>query len=134
MNTDPALREATPVRLLVVEDDIPLSWFIKDLMEDTIFDAKLVYSVEQAEDMLKLQPFDLLLLDISLPGEDGLTFYRRKKDVLPPTLLMSAVNRSVVYSGEIPLSHFLAKPFTPDELMKSLHHVLDDGNFPRMSP
>ena len=112
MSADIAPIDSTPIRLLVVEDDIPLAWLIKNLMEDTIFEPTLVFSVEQAEDLLKLQPFDLILLDISLPGEDGLTFYRRKKDVLPPTLLMSAVNRSVIYSGEIP-RHI----FSPNHLL-----------------
>lgn len=121
----PALRTGESVRLLVVEDDVPLTWFIKDLLAGTRYETRLVFSVEQAEVMLKENPFDLLLLDISLPGEDGLSFYRRKRETLPPTLLMSAVNRSVVYTGELPLSHFLPKPFTPDELLRRLHLVLD---------
>ena len=114
-----------PARLLVIEDDIPLTGSIKDLLDGTNFETKMVFSVEQAEAVMKDHHFDLILLDISLPGEDGLTFYRRRKDSLPPTLLMSAVNRSVVYSGEIPLTHFLAKPFTPDELLRRLHYILN---------
>lgn len=127
-----ALREASASsrprpRLLVVEDDAVLAGMIRDILDDHDLELDLAGSVEAAERLLMKGRYDLLLLDISLPGENGLSWFRRvPASSLPPVLFMSAIDRIAHGGTDIPAESWLAKPFGPDELVCRLRNALGD--------
>ncbi len=114
-------------RVLIVEDDPVLSGLFRAYLEGEELEYTVVSSVVAAEQKLAAHPFDLLLLDISLPGEDGLSFYRRARRTLPPTIFMSAIDRLLHAGSDIPSSSWLPKPFGPEELIQRLHEGLGRG-------
>lgn len=114
-------------RILVVDDDTALS----DLVADYL--AMSNFHVEQAGDglamrsCLNLHDVDLVVLDLMLPGEDGLTLLRWLQEHHgPPVIIVSARGDEVdrVVGLEMGADDYLAKPFGPRELLARIRAVL----------
>jgi len=67
-------------KILIVEDERVLAEMYKDKFEEEGFVVDLVFSSEEATDYLKNNAPDLILLDILLPGENGISFLKRIKE------------------------------------------------------
>ncbi len=117
-----------PQRLLVVDDDPRLRDLLRRYLSDNGF---AVYTAENATAMGKLwqrERFDLLILDLMLPGEDGLAVLRRlrgNKDETP-VLMLTAKGEDVdrILGLEMGADDYLPKPFNPRELLARVHAVL----------
>lgn len=124
---------ASPARILVVDDDPAL----RQLLEDYL--AANGFSVVSAEDgasmrrVLAEQPVDAIVLDLMLPGEDGLALTRqlRARSNLP-ILMLSACGEEMdrVVGLEVGADDYLAKPFGPRELLARLRALLRRGQSP----
>jgi DNA-binding response OmpR family regulator len=114
-------------RVLIVEDDPVLTGLFREYLDGEEIDFSVAATVFEAEQRLRESDFDLLLLDISLPGEDGLSFYRRARQRLPRTLFMSAVDRLLHAGSDIPSDSWLPKPFGPEELSQRIWECLAPG-------
>ncbi len=117
--------------ILVVEDDPGIRMLVADLLRGEGFD------VETAEDatemngvMSRLRP-DLMILDVMLPGEDGLSICRRirAQDWLP-ILMLTAKSEEVdrVVGLELGADDYLVKPFGPRELLARVRALLRRSN------
>jgi two-component system, OmpR family, phosphate regulon response regulator OmpR len=114
-------------RILIVEDDTEL----RDLVVDYL--ARSGYQLEVAGDgasmraVLNAQTIDLIVLDLMLPGEDGLTLLRWLSEQHgPPVIIVSARGDEVdrVVGLELGADDYLAKPFGPRELLARVRAVL----------
>jgi two-component system, OmpR family, phosphate regulon response regulator OmpR len=114
-------------RILVVDDDIAL----RDLIADYL--CLSGYTVEVAGDgaamraLLAQQAVDLVVLDLMLPGEDGLSLLRWLREHHgPPVIIISARGDEVdrVVGLELGADDYLAKPFGPRELLARVRAVL----------
>ena len=117
--------------ILIVEDDPDIRRLVAGLMRENGFE------VEEAEDgaglnaaLVRGRP-DLVILDLMLPGEDGLSICRRlrAKDGLP-ILILSAKSDEIdrVIGLEIGADDYLVKPFGPRELLARVRAVLRRGS------
>ena len=129
---------AAPVRLdgvciLLVEDDVDT----RDVMILVLSEAgaKVVTagSADDAMQALATQPFDAILCDIGLPGEDGFSFMRRARTTLEacrgiPALALSAFARKhdKQRARDVGFDGHLAKPVDPVELLRTLGELLPD--------
>ncbi|WP_397401175.1 response regulator [Phenylobacterium sp.] len=115
-------------RILMVDDDAG----IRDVVSD--FLGRHGYRVETAADGQEMQralergPVDLIVLDVMLPGEDGLAICRRltSSDSCPPIIMLSAMGEDTdrIVGLELGADDYLAKPCNPRELLARVRAVL----------
>jgi two-component system OmpR family response regulator len=123
-----AAAAATAARILMVDDDPG----IRDVVSD--FLGRHGYQVETAADgremdgVLERGPVDLIVLDIMLPGEDGLAICRRLASVqeMPPIIMLSAMGEDTdrIIGLEVGADDYLPKPCNPRELLARVRAVL----------
>jgi two-component system phosphate regulon response regulator OmpR len=112
----------------VVDDDPELRKMVGTYLIDQGYDVRCLCDVKQLEARLECQRPDLLVLDVMLPGDDGLTALRRLRDAgddLPVVMLTArgeAVDR--IIGLEQGADDYLAKPFMPRELSARIEAVL----------
>jgi two-component system phosphate regulon response regulator OmpR len=118
----------TASRLLVVDDDPRLRDLLRRYLTENGFN---VYVAENAQAMNKLwlrERFDLLILDLMMPGEDGLSVLRRLRGSNDPTpiVMLTAKGEDVdrIVGLEMGADDYLPKPFNPRELLARINAVL----------
>jgi DNA-binding response OmpR family regulator len=110
-----------PPSLLIVEDDANLRLGLCDNLRDEGYEVVVAASAREAEPLLRERSFDLLLLDVMLPGEDGYAFCRRLRASGVRTLVMMLTARSleddIVRGFEAGAQDYLTKPYRLRELL-----------------
>lgn len=108
-------------RILIVEDDANLRLGLRDNLRDEGYDVAVASSAREAELLLREHPFDLLLLDVMLPGEDGYSFCRRLRASGVRSMVMMLTARSLeedlVRGFEAGAQDYLTKPYRLRELL-----------------
>jgi DNA-binding NtrC family response regulator len=106
-------------KLLIVDDDAPLLESLR-IVFDGIYDVSTALSAEEAAILLAQQAVDVMLLDVILPGINGVDFLRRVRESHPhlPVVMISGVSsiRPVMMALELGASDYIRKPFDIDEL------------------
>lgn len=113
--------------ILVVDDDSSLREQIVAYLKDHGYAVHAAADAEQMERALAASPIDLIVLDIMLPGEDGLSICRRlAKESGPGIIMVSALGEEVdrVLGLEIGADDYLSKPCSPRELLARVKAVL----------
>jgi DNA-binding NtrC family response regulator len=118
-------------KILVVDDD-PMVLDSCDLvLRSEGYEVVLTSSVKQALEVLEEKNFDLLLVDVIMPEYDGMYLIGNVRENLPnlPILVMSGYPTPETISSGMRMgaTHFIAKPFTPDELITAVHKALSSG-------
>jgi len=113
-------QEAQTRRILMVEDEVDLGAVVARHLESDGNSVQLVTSGEGALDAMRAEPFDLVLLDIMLPGIDGLEVCRwmRSQRILTPVIMLTARSSEPdkVLGLETGADDYLTKPFSLKEL------------------
>ena len=113
--------------ILVVDDDDGIRSLVKQYLNQNDY---LVTTAKNSEDALKktkIIKFDLIVLDIMMPGKTGLEFtYENKKKIDTPILLLTAKGEASerIEGLEIGADDYLAKPFEPKELTLRINNIL----------
>jgi two-component system phosphate regulon response regulator OmpR len=117
-----------PSKVLVVDDDPRLRDLLRRYLTDNGF---TVYTAENGQTMNKLwlrERFDVLILDLMLPGEDGLSILRRLRGAneTTPIIMLTAKGEDVdrIVGLEMGADDYLPKPFNPRELLARINAVL----------
>jgi two-component system phosphate regulon response regulator OmpR len=113
--------------ILVVDDDARLAQLLRRYLGDNGFRVTVAGSAEEAKGLLSTLEFDLLVLDVMMPGISGIDFtreLRRANDV--PILLLTAMGEpeNRIAGLESGADDYLSKPFEPRELVLRLHSIL----------
>lgn len=122
----PAVRQS--MRILVVEDEARLAAFIRNGLQENAFAADIAGDGPSALDLARTTPYDLVILDIMLPGMDGLAVCRELRllhlDI--PILMLSArgVVEDRVRGLESGADDYLTKPFAFSELLARVRALL----------
>jgi two-component system OmpR family response regulator len=114
-------------RVLIVDDARDIREPLVTYLRGNGLDPHAVDSVAAATSYMSRKPVDLIVLDIMLPGEDGLSFCRRLRAEAPtPVILLSARSDEVdrIVGLEVGADDYLAKPFNPRELLARIQAVL----------
>ena len=119
------------MRLLVVEDDAALRRGLVQGLANHGFAVDAAESAEAAADLLSLSPYDLLVLDLGLPGADGSTLLRRirARGGTVPVLILTARGgvEDQVAGLDAGADDYVKKPFTLAELAARIRAVLRRG-------
>ena len=118
----------TMKRLLVVDDDRRLRDLLQRYLGEQGFAVKAVENAEMMDKALAREAFDLLVLDLMLPGEDGLSICRRLRDASPELaiIMLTAKGDEIdrIVGLEMGADDYLPKPFNPRELVARIQAVL----------
>ncbi len=116
------------MRLLLVEDDLMLGVAVQRILRQESFAVDWLRDGEEAELALDALPYDLLLLDLGLPGKDGLDILhdlRRSGSSLPVIILTARDAVSDRIRGlDSGADDYLVKPFDPDELAARIRALM----------
>ena len=119
--------EAEVANLLVVDDDPEIRELTEAYLCQQGFEVACVDSGEAMDAYLKEHSVDLIILDLMLPGEHGLSIARRlKNDGDVPIVIVSAQGDDIdrIVGLEVGADDYLAKPFNPRELLARIRAVL----------
>lgn len=110
--------------ILIVEDEIPINELIRRNLILAGHDCVSVYDGETALRELDMRPFDLLLLDIMLPGADGFEVYQEAEGI--PTIFLTARGglKDRVKGLKMGADDYIVKPFEMLELLARVEAVL----------
>lgn len=119
---------ATTKHLLVVDDDPKLRELLRRYLSENQFEVSLAQDGPTMNRLLQRQPVDLIVLDLMLPGEDGLSIVRRLRGAgeRTPVIMLTAKGDDVdrILGLEMGADDYVAKPFNPRELLARIHAVL----------
>jgi two-component system phosphate regulon response regulator OmpR len=119
---------AAPKRLLVVDDDPKLRDLLHRYLSQHGFEVALAQDASSMNRLLQREPRDLIVLDLMLPGEDGLSIVRRLRGAndRTPVIMLTARGDDVdrIVGLEMGADDYLPKPFNPRELLARIHAVL----------
>jgi two-component system copper resistance phosphate regulon response regulator CusR len=109
------------VRVLVIEDDPTVGQFVKRGLEEQRWSVDLVADGEEGESLARSQPFDLIVLDLRLPGRSGLDVLRnlRARGFERPVLVLTAQDAvdAKVETLRAGADDYVTKPFAFEELL-----------------
>jgi len=113
--------------LLIVDDDKGIRDLLKRFLIDSDFAISVAEDTTAAKKLLKEYQFDVIIMDIMMPGETGLEFLERNKDTLKTPLILLSALGSVddrVNGLKSGADDYLPKPFEPEELLLRIHNIL----------
>ena len=118
----------TKINILVVEDDLNLGFLIKENLQDKGFETMIATNGINAMNAIHNIPFDLCILDVMLPEEDGFmvaTRLREKYPEIPFVFLTARSNENDKLTGfELGAEDYILKPFSFKELLYRIKVVL----------
>lgn len=114
-------------RLLIVEDSPDTVLELKEFFEDHSFDVEIAQDGKSFRDIFASGRFDLIIMDLTLPGEDGFRLtqvVRRESDV--PIIMLTGRSDVVdrIVGLELGADDYMLKPFDPRELLARIHATL----------
>ena len=119
---------ARPDRIAVVDDDARIRDLLRRYLTQEGFEVLLAEDGKSLSRLLSREQIDLIVLDLMLPGEDGLSICRRLRaanDITPIIMLSAKVDEVDRIVGlEVGADDYLPKPFNPRELLARIHAVL----------
>jgi len=113
--------------ILVIDDDDGIRSLVKKYLNENKFLVTTANSAEDASEKIKIIKFDLIILDIMMPGKNGLEFINEHKNELDtPIILLTAKGQANerVEGLEIGADDYLPKPFEPKELILRIKNIL----------
>jgi two-component system, OmpR family, response regulator len=129
--------EMTPSHVLMVDDDPDICGVVRDYLTQNDFRVTTVSSGKQMLEIIGREAIDLLLLDLRLPGEDGMHLARtvRQTSKVPIVMLTGRVEEADRIMGlELCADDYITKPFSPRELLARIRAVLRRAQVEAVAP
>ena len=117
-----------PNKILVVDDDTRIRDLLKRYLTQEGFDVLLAEDGKSLTRVMMRETADLIVLDLMMPGEDGLSICRRLRAAndVTPIIMLTAKGEDIdrIIGLEVGADDYLSKPFNPRELLARIHAVL----------
>jgi len=117
-----------PNKILVVDDDARIRDLLKRYLTQEGFDVLLAEDGKSLSRVMMRDTADLIVLDLMMPGEDGLSICRRPRAAndVTPIIMLTAKGEDIdrIVGLEVGADDYLGKPFNPRELLARIHAVL----------
>ena len=123
----PDLPTGQRARILVVDDDPQVLWYIRSTLSEAGYTPIITGNPDEVELLLEVEKPQLALLDLVLPGTDGLALMKRVSEVSDvPAIIISAYGSDshVALAFEMGAMDYIAKPFSPTELVARIRATL----------
>ena len=122
------MNKNAPHKIMVVDDDPRLRDLLRRYLTDSGFHVVVAESGAMMHKLWQRERYDALILDLMMPGEDGLAILRRLRGIKDPTpiIMLTAKGEDVdrIVGLEMGADDYLPKPFNPRELLARLNAVL----------
>ena len=115
-------------RILIVEDEAKLAALMRDYLAQEGFDVSVLHRGDEVEDWMRTHPVDLLLLDLMLPGKNGLDVTKSLRasgagvSIIMVTARVDEIDR--LLGLELGADDYICKPFSPREVVARVKAVL----------
>ena len=119
--------DSSKIHILIIDDDEKIRDLLKQYLKNNNFFVSTAINASDAEEKLKIIKFDLAIIDIMMPGKDGLQLTKeiREKIDLPIILLTAKGEPEDRVRGlELGAEDYLPKPFEPKELLLRIKNVI----------
>ena len=117
--------------ILVVDDDDRIRSLLKDFLTEKNYIVSTAKNAEQAKNRLKYLKFDIIILDVMMPGQNGYELTKEiKKQIKVPIILLTAKGEveNRIKGLELGADDYLGKPFEPKELLLRVKNIIDKNN------
>jgi len=117
--------------ILIVDDDDKIRNLLKDYLTENHYIVSTAEDAIQAKERLKIIKFDIIILDVMMPGQDGYDLTKEiKKDSKVPIILLTAKGEveNRIKGLELGADDYLGKPFEPKELLLRIKNILAKKN------
>ena len=114
--------------ILVVDDDDRIRDLVKQYLNENNYFVTTAINGEDAQKKVKTIKFDLIVLDIMMPGKSGIDFTKENKNkIYTPIILLTAKGEieERVHGLEVGADDYLSKPFEPKELLLRIKNILN---------
>ena len=114
--------------ILVVDDDDGIRDLLREYLTENNYLITTANSAEEAKEKISIIKFDLIILDIMMPGKTGLEFTLENKNIInTPILLLTAKGEANerIEGLEVGADDYLPKPFEPKELVLRIRNILN---------
>ena len=118
-------------RILIVEDELPIAELEKDYLELSGFDVVIEMDGKQVYENAISGEFNLIILDLMLPGMDGFEICRKVREVSEiPVIMVSAKKEDIdkIRGLGLGANDYMTKPFSPSELVARVKAHLERYN------
>lgn len=126
------------VELLVVDDDPKMTEGLKEILEEEGYSVTLFENPASALDALKKQKFTIALVDLIMPGKNGIEVLKKIIDQSPETKVIIitgfATIESAVETIKVGATDYITKPFKVNEIQNIIKRTLEEINFEKRVP
>jgi len=117
--------------ILIVDDDNRIRDLLKDYLSENNYIVSSAENADQAKEKLKYLKFDIIILDVMMPGQNGYELTREiKKEIKVPIILLTAKGEveNRIRGLELGADDYIGKPFEPKELLLRIRNIIDKNN------
>jgi len=117
--------------ILIVDDDDRIRGLLKEYLTDNNFIVSTANSADEAKQKLSYFKFNLIVLDVMMPGQDGYSLVKElKMSISPPIILLTAKGEAEnrIKGLELGADDYLGKPFEPKELLLRIKNVISKNS------
>ena len=114
--------------ILIVDDDDRIRSLLKDYLSDNNYIVSTAENAEQAKTRLEHLKFDMIILDVMMPGQSGYDLTKElKKNIKVPIILLTAKGEveSRIKGLELGADDYIGKPFEPKELLLRIKNIIN---------
>ena len=122
--------ENNKIHILVVEDDDGIRNLLKDYLFNNNYIVSTAENGDQAKKKLEYFKFDIIILDVMMPGQDGYELTKEiKKNINVPVILLTAKGEveNRIKGLEFGANDYLGKPFEPKELLLRIKNIISNS-------
>ena len=122
--------------ILIVDDDDRIRDLLKDFLTANNYIVSSAENADQAKNKLEYLKFDIIILDVMMPGQNGYDLTLEiKKDIKIPIILLTAKGEveNRIKGLEIGADDYLGKPFEPKELLLRVKNIINKDNKIKLS-
>ena len=117
--------------ILIVDDDNRIRDLLKDYLSENNYIVSTAENADQAKERLKYFKFDIIILDVMMPGQNGYELTKEiKRKIKVPIILLTAKGEveNRIKGLELGADDYLGKPFEPKELLLRIKNIIEKNN------
>ena len=123
--------EKNKIHILIVDDDNRIRDLLKDYLSENNYVVSTAENADQAKIKLEYFKFDLIILDVMMPGQSGFDLTKEiKKKIKVPIILLTAKGEveNRIKGLEIGADDYIGKPFEPKELLLRIKNIIKNNS------
>ena len=123
--------ENSKYHILIVDDDDRIRNLLKDYLSENSYIVSTAENAAQAKEKLGYLKFDIIILDVMMPGQNGYEFTKDvKKQIKVPIILLTAKGEveNRIKGLELGADDYIGKPFEPKELLLRIKNIINKNN------